>query len=553
MMLLASLTLLFAPALQTQVHAPVQLRFDGPAEAGEILQARVSTTAVGAPAFLAVGPTGTFDLAGPGQPLFAVNPFGAGRFFKGMIGADGQFAPRLPLPATGLSAGQQLSWQAAVRDGEGRFHVSPRIDLVVGASKAATWVDGSAALPSAVMTEATTTPHAGDFDRDGDLDLIVLGESTVFYLRNDGGQFIDATAGRFPAEISYCTDCDAADFNGDGHLDLVFVGRRASSGNWENPVVVLNDGSGIFHLGAELPSYLENGSRVVVGDVDGDADTDVLLTIGGQHSGGGSSTQTLALFRNQGGTQSGTPGDFVEDSIFASSGSFNNDDYTVTDANFGDVDNDGDLDLFVSKTGSQGGRNDLILNDGTGRFQTVGATQLPGFSDKSGASIFDDFNGDGYVDVYVCNSHWTVEPQDSGDLMINLGAGAPGHFVDADATRFPDAFDDNLTIRNYAVSGDVDGDGDIDLIVLPHEFMGSQGSLVGSPALFVNQGGAQGGFVGSFVEESGFWAPGTSFVAGGALLADLDNDGDLDLLGTSIGGVIQANKVQDGLLLNQLF
>ncbi|MCH2100473.1 MAG: VCBS repeat-containing protein [Planctomycetes bacterium] len=126
-------------------------------------------------------------------------------------------------------------------------------------------------------------------------------------------------------------------------------------------------------------------------------------------------------------------------------------------------------------------------------------------------------------------------------------------FADADATRFPDQYDENLIIRNYAVSGDIDADGDVDLFVLPHEFMGSQGSLVGSPALFVNQGGAQGGFVGEFVEEVGFWLPGTTFVAGGALVVDLDNDGDLDMIGTSVGGVIQSNKVQDGLLLNQLF
>ena len=503
---LASLSLLLLSP-QTQVVEPVQLRLDGPARVGELLQARVRSQQVGARAFLAVGPAGSFDLAGAGQPLFGVLPFGSGRLFTGKIGADGFYAPRLPLPSGAFRPGQRLAWQAGVQDSAGRFHLSPRIDLVAEADRAASWSDGSAALPSILSTEATTIPHAGDFDRDGDLDLIVLGEQTVLYLENQGGQFVDRSAGRFPGVVGLCTDFDVADLDGDADLDLVFVGRRASTGDWQNPIVLWNDGTGQFQLGPALPSYLENGSRVVVGDIDGDADQDVILTIGGQHSGGGSSAQTLALFRNQAGLQGGVAGEFVEDWVFANSRSFNHDRATVTGAVLGDVDNDGDLDLFVSKTGSQGGENDLVLNDGSGAFTSAGSRQLPGFSDKSGAAIFEDFDGDGYLDLYVCNSHWTIGPEASGDLLMNAGAGAPGYFADADATRFPDAFDDNLTIRNYAVAGDVDGDGDRDLIVLPHEFMGSQGSLVGSPALFVNQGGLQGGSTGEFREQPGFWAP----------------------------------------------
>ena len=282
---LASLSLLLLSP-QTQVVEPVQLRLDGPARVGELLQARVRSQQVGARAFLAVGPAGSFDLAGAGQPLFGVLPFGSGRLFTGKIGADGFYAPRLPLPSGAFRPGQRLAWQAGVQDSAGRFHLSPRIDLVAEADRAASWSDGSAALPSILSTEATTIPHAGDFDRDGDLDLIVLGEQTVLYLENQGGQFVDRSAGRFPGVVGLCTDFDVADLDGDADLDLVFVGRRASTGDWQNPIVLWNDGTGQFQLGPALPSYLENGSRVVVGDIDGDADQDVILTIGGQHSGG---------------------------------------------------------------------------------------------------------------------------------------------------------------------------------------------------------------------------------------------------------------------------
>lgn len=552
-MLLCSLSFLLPSFAFAQEPAPVQLRFDGALRAGEAIQARVSSPLVGAPAWLIVGPAGNFELFGADQPLLAVQPHGAGQFFRGKIAANGQYAPRFQVPFGAFAAGQRLAWQAAVRDNLGRFHVSPRVDLVGEGQQSAAWANGSSALPSAVSGQASSLPQAGDFDRDGDLDIIVLTESEVVFLRNDGGQFSADSAGRFPAELGYASDFAIADFDEDGALDLVFAGRIDPAGQWQNPLVLRNSGSGIFSATVELPSFLERGSRVTIGDVEGDGDADILLTIGGQHSGSGSSVQSMALFLNRGGAQSGQRGEFFEEYTFALDTSFNHDNFTVTDAQFADVDNDGDLDVFVSKTGQQGGENDLLLNNGAGVFRTVGAAQLPGFSDKSGQAQFDDFNGDGFLDVFVCNSHWTIGPADSGDLLINRGAAAPGHFADADAVQFPDHFDDNLTIRNYAVSDDIDGDGDRDLIVLPHEFMGSQGGLVGHPSLFVNQGNAQGGPTGLFVEDPGFWVAGTTFVAGGGLLADLDGDGDRDFYASSIGGVIAANKVQDYLLLNQLF
>lgn len=544
---------LAAALLPQQAQAPTQLRFDAPLAAGQETIARVSSAQRGAPAWLAVGPAGHFSLLGLGQPSLAVQPLGAGRFVKGQIAANGQFEARFDFPSNAAVQGQRLSWQAGVRDPRGLFWLSPRVEMVAEASRTASWIDRSDLLAPVTQSLETSFPRAHDFDGDGDVDVIMNSAFGLLYLDNQAGSLVEQTGARFPSEIEVVGDFCAADLDGDADLDLVLTGRFESGGAWQPPVVLWNDGSGHFLYGTELPSALERGAGVITADIEGDGDLDILMRFGGQHSGGGASVQSLALFLNEGGAQGGALGTFVEDFIFATDLSFNNDAAVYSGLTAGDVDLDGDIDLVVGKTSSSGAQNDLLLNLGNGRFKSVGAQQLPSFRDKSGEVLLEDFTGDGYLDIYVCNSHWTVDPSDSGDLLINRGVWAPGTFDDADATHFPDQYDENLIVRIYAVPFDIEGDGDRDLVVLPHEFMGSGGGLVGHPALFVNQGGAQGGRTGSFVEDPQFWLSGRTFVAGGAVAADFDLDGDSDFLVTSIGGVISTAKVQDFLIQNQTF
>ncbi len=129
--------------------------------------------------------------------------------------------------------------------------------------------------------------------------------------------------------------------------------------------------------------HLVQGSGVAIGDVDGDDRPDVYLArIDGPN----------ALYRNLGGMRF--------DDIAAEAGATLAD-HPSTGAVLADVDGDGDRDLLVT---AMGGRNRLLLNDGTGRF--TDATEASGFVAEARGSTtatLADADGDGDLDLYVAN------------------------------------------------------------------------------------------------------------------------------------------------------
>ncbi len=393
-------------------------------------------------------------------------------------------------------------------------------------------------------------------DRDGDRDLVLSGDSGLRFFINQDGTLVDETNSRFPAlenEIAFTVL--NADFNRDGHQDLLIASRV----DWQDmpmaAVIYHNDGNGFFGSAigrTVLPLALEAHAIPAIGDVDGDGDLDILITDGGYHSGG-QGAQNLTLLRDQGGLQAGLTGDYQEDSAF-SSASFNQTGETAAGIDFGDADNDGDLDIAVARITATGTKNLLLTNDGSGVF-TDSSAQLPNFLDKSSDVEFADLDQDGYLDLIFMNSHVSIAPSDSGDVLFNSGASNPGTFVDA-GTRFPDQYDEDLQIRLFSLTADVDADGDLDVIMMPHEFFSSTGYLVGQPGLFVNQGGAQGGILGSFLKDLNFFHNGANpygtFVSSGGALFDLDSDGDLEFYVGSSGGIVNPLATGDFLLENVL-
>ncbi|OIO61221.1 MAG: hypothetical protein AUJ47_09790, partial [Candidatus Marinimicrobia bacterium CG1_02_48_14] len=215
-----------------------------------------------------------------------------------------------------------------------------------------------------------------------------------------------------------------------------------------------------------------------------------------------SSSQVNYLYRNNGdGTftsmTTGTP--VVTDQEYSSSGAW------------GDYDNDGDLDLFVANNGT----NALYKNTGDGSFLRVSTGDIANDAAYSISAAWGDMDNDGDLDLFVANYNDGTNSladylyrNDGNDTFTKVTSGAI-------VTQ---------TRNSYGGSwGDVDNDGDLDLMVYQSD---------GNNRLFSNQGD------GSFDEV----LPGTNFgrlsgsvvTDGGANFgggfSDYDDDGDLDLV-----------------------
>lgn len=541
-------------ALAPQNSSTGQAELDAsPLVSFQVTELRLRSTEIGAPARILLGRP-RLTLLPPPHGVLYLAPRAAAATRSGAIGGDGLFATAIAMPDLAAYAGATVVAQGILRDASGRILASPPRILTPDAATSAGFADVSSALPPSNFQESGI-PAACDFDRDGRMDLVASGETGLRFYRQTGAGLADETAARIPAaENPGCYGVLAADFDADGFDDLAVWTRFDSLGALP-AAIYFNDGAGRFGAAAGvalLNSSLAGIQDLAAGDADGDGDLDLIGCDGGQHNPS-SGPQVLVLLRDQGGLQGGAANTYAEDPAFKNA-AFNVDIGAAAAVALGDCDNDGDLDLAVAFTaGGSGVQNLLVLNDGVGAFTDATATHLPTYFDKSSDARFADLDGDGYLDLLFANSHVSITPAASGDVLYNLGAANPGVYVDG-AVRFPDQFDEELMIRLYMQVADVDADGDLDVLVQPHEFFGSSRPFVGHPGLFVNQGGAQGGARGDFLKDPAFFtaggAPWATFIASGAAFLDLDGDADLDLYVGSKGGIINPAANGDWLLRN---
>ena len=168
-------------------------------------------------------------------------------------------------------------------------------------------------------------------------------------------------------------------------------------------------------------------------------------------------------------------------------------------ADVGDMDGDGDLDIVFGNDGN----NTIYYNDGFGVF--VRDTIPDGFGNTRSAAIA-DLNGDGYLDVAFAVFGTGLASR----VHFNNGSGsfAQGDFVDLG----------DITLKGDSIAaGDVDNDGDIDLV------LGIDGGYV---KLFRNDGFANFAAAEDIVDNASAF----QFHVRTVLLGDLDGDGDLDLV-----------------------
>ncbi|MBK7643191.1 MAG: VCBS repeat-containing protein [Planctomycetes bacterium] len=313
----------------------------------------------------------------------------------------------------------------------------------------------------------------------------------------------------FPGPNNWCEGVECADVDHDGDLDVFFAEGDgfSSAGVQRQSILLINK---LIEQGtawvfadesvARLGVNVSNAKGVTTGDVDGDGWVDALYA-------NAFFTKPPFLYLNQG---AGNPGFFTMVSAthglttaFSSGG-----------AQFGDIDDDGDLDLIVGDAynSTPAAKPHLFFNDGTGHF-TENAVAL-GAANKSGQMDVNwiDIDNDGDLDFFGDNKF--TNAGGSQYLMLNDGT---GHFTDVSTLVGVGSG------GNYeAEVGDLDGDDDQDLFFVSLSGFSEgavRNNLVGGSLTFTNQAALAGA-----VDDNEI------------ALCDYDNDGDYDVMVGSLGG-----------------
>ncbi len=337
---------------------------------------------------------------------------------------------------------------------------------------------------------------AGDYDNDGFTDLYVTNYGPDTLYRNAGdGRFAVVTREAGVGDDLWSTSCAFLDHDGDGDLDLFAANyvdfspaNNKFCGDYPKGVRAYchpnvyrgqpdsfwrNDGDGTFTAigeAAGLSARDGNGLGVVSADFDDDGDVDLFVA---------NDKTPNSLYRNDAGR-------FTDVTLEAGVG-FGMDGVALAGmgTDFGDYDGDGDLDVVVTNLDFE--NNSLFRNEGGGLFSDASFASgigAPSLSFVGFGAEFLDFDNDGRVDLAIANGHILDNASYFNDAtayaqrnFLFRGIGG-GRMEEVGRETGPDMQLANVG-RGLAV-GDVDDDGDLDLLVT---------ACGGRPRLLINHGG----------------------------------------------------------------
>ena len=363
----------------------------------------------------------------------------------------------------------------------------------------------------------------GDFDNDGDLDVVVANAHSDFgqrrnkLYRNDDGVFNEVSGNPVIPGFSSADVARNAffrDYDGDGWLDIIIVNDNNTGGDPGRTKIYINQ-----HPGGVFSHYTEEGlKRLGSGtggaacsgvSIDPDMDGDWDLYVGNYP---GPSQDTMYFNRNK------KPGFFTQ---VTGSHVPSDNDYTV-DVSSADMNGDGRLDLLISNWGS----NKLYYNNnndngsGLGDYRYTGSSQNLGQASTSENSMEPgDFDNDGDMDFY-----WSNKVGSADRIYQNTGNDANNKAVFSETSNLPPSVTGRVSRK--ATVADLNDDGRVDIVV------GAQSGANSRPTVLRNTT-VEGQI--SFID----WTPGDEFpntsIHRGwhAAVFDSNGDGDADIF---IGG-----------------
>ncbi len=332
----------------------------------------------------------------------------------------------------------------------------------------------------------------GDYDADGDLDLFVTGygmepfQGYAYLYKNNGDMSFEEVPTNIDGVGSGMTNF--VDIDNDGDLDIFLSGKHYQH-QYISKIYINEDGNFTEHNTGFKTMYSGSSDW---GDYDGDGDYDLLITGKEGINDTTSEGPFTIIYENLGGLE-------FEEHIL---------DFGVyiSDAKFGDYDNDGDLDIALTGSHLSGVYISMVLNNEDGEFTQV--KELYGL--RYSNIEWGDYDQDGDLDILLSGSYQNEEPSvgkvyrnDGNDIFTDINAGILG------------AKQGDITW------GDLDQDGDLDVIVNGIYF-----AQVGNPYIYI-------GNIYLYDGNDEFMLADTTIESlkyANIQLGDLDNDGDLDFL-----------------------
>jgi ASPIC and UnbV/Calx-beta domain/FG-GAP-like repeat len=337
----------------------------------------------------------------------------------------------------------------------------------------------------------------GDFDNDGDLDVLVTHNGNDFnsLFRNNGnGTFAKLVLAPITTDIGPSLGATWVDYDNDGWLDLLVINNGTTNFLYHN-----NGGGTFSRVNAGIGNDSAGIFTVAWADYDRDGWVDLATgPVGGFGPGGGGRS---GLYHNENGVlnlvSNGIPGGF---NLLA-----------VQSASWADYDRDGDPDLFFASVMAFGGflnGNELLFRNEGDLLTQVTTGALVSSGNNSITAAWADYDNDGDLDVYVGNV--------DGELKFLFRNDGSNVFTQV----FGEIAEEEGAVQS-AAWGDYDNDGWIDLFLA---------TAAGGGNLLVRNNGD-----GTFTHQDIGSPTGDRATSVGGVWVDIDNNGFLDLFVANFG------------------